>query len=143
MNIITPKPSVSANPKNSGTPEISITTGALPGSKKAFLSGVRHPEIRVPVREVALDPSAREPAVLLYDPSGPYTDAAQTINIERGIARPREGWISGRSDVESYPGRQVKSEDNGDVDPRRAVPPFPVQYQPLRAVAGRAASPIA
>ena len=51
-----------------------IPTGERPGSRKVYQAGVLHPCLRVPFREVAVHPSANEPPVTLYDPSGPYTD---------------------------------------------------------------------
>src|SRR5579863_7448247 len=60
-----------------------IPTGERPGSKKVYQEGVLHPEIRVPFREVAVHPSANEPPVTIYDPSGPYTDPTASIDIEK------------------------------------------------------------
>ena len=37
---------------------------ALPNSKKVYLPGQRHPDLRVPFREVAVHPSAGEPPVM-------------------------------------------------------------------------------
>jgi phosphomethylpyrimidine synthase len=83
---------------------LSITRGALPGSKKLMLNGV-------PFREVAL--SGGEPPVRLYDTSGPYTDETATIDIEKGLAARRRDWILARGDVEEYEGRARKPEDDG------------------------------
>lgn len=92
-----------------------IVSEAIPGSRKVYAGGCAHPDLRVPFREVALHPSANEPPVTLYDPSGPYTDPSVTIDIERGLSRAREAWIVARGDVEYVPGREVKPEDNGNV----------------------------
>ena len=46
-------------------------------------AGARWPDIRVPFREVAVHPSANEPPVTVYDPSGPYTDPQAEIDIEQ------------------------------------------------------------
>ena len=43
--------------------EMPVTTGPLPGSRKIHVAGTIHPDIRVAMREVALDPSATEPPV--------------------------------------------------------------------------------
>ena len=93
--------------------EMPVTTGPLPGSRKVHVAGSLHPEIRVAMREVALDPSANEPPVRIYDPSGPYTDDGATIDIAAGLPRLRTPWIEARGDVERYPGRDVRPEDNG------------------------------
>ena len=49
-------------------PTFQITTGAIPGSRKIYVAGNRHEDLRVPFREVALHPSANEAPVRLYDP---------------------------------------------------------------------------
>src|SRR5690606_29580376 len=53
------------------------------------------PDIRVPMREVTL--SGGEPPVTLYDPSGPYTDPTQDIDLIAGLPSVRTQWIAGRS----------------------------------------------
>src|ERR1700679_2903467 len=52
----------------------SVTIGALPGSRKVYCTPDGTSDVRVPFREIALDPSANEPPVRVYDPSGPYTE---------------------------------------------------------------------
>ncbi len=69
-----------------------VDTGDIPGSRKVYRRGVLHPDLRVPFREVQVHPSANEPPVTIYDPSGPYTDPAACIDIERAWpARARPG----------------------------------------------------
>ncbi|MEI6485204.1 MAG: phosphomethylpyrimidine synthase ThiC [Sphingomonadales bacterium] len=136
--------------------EMPVTTGPLPGSRKIHVAGTIHPDIRVAMREVALDPSANEPPVRIYDSSGPYTDANATIDIAAGLPPLRTPWIEARGDVERYPGREVKPEDNGVANvPGGAsgragsaggadVAEFPnVVKTPLRAKAGQAVTQIA
>ncbi|TGS34041.1 hypothetical protein, partial [Mesorhizobium sp. M8A.F.Ca.ET.182.01.1.1] len=53
-----------------------VTVGELPASKKSHKPGQLHPDLRVPMREISVHPSAGEPPVTVYDSSGPYTDAA-------------------------------------------------------------------
>jgi len=86
------------------TEVLSITRGPLPGSRKIYDAGV-------PFREVAL--SGGEPALRLYDTSGPYTDEGVGIDIEKGLPARRRDWIGGRGDVEEYDGRSRKPEDDG------------------------------
>ena len=50
-----------------------VTTGPLPSSRKVYVSGDQYPDLRVPVREIDLHPTANEPPVPVYDTSGPYT----------------------------------------------------------------------
>ncbi len=115
-----------------------VATGPIPGSRKVYASGVLHADLRVPFREVALHPSAAEPPVTLYDPSGPYTDPEVAIDIEQGLARPRDAWVVARGDVETVQGRAVKPEDNGHVSQAYLVPEFPGRRPVLRARAGAA-----
>src|SRR6516225_5338532 len=103
---------------------VSIPTGERPGSRKVYQAGVLHPCLRVPFREVAVHPSAGEPPVTLYDPSGPYTDPAATIDIRKGLERPREAWVLARGDVEPVPPRPVRPEDNGHARGRHLAPRF-------------------
>ena len=49
-------------PKDSES--IVISTGPIPGSQKVY---VEHGDLRIPFREVALEESANEPPVRLYD----------------------------------------------------------------------------
>jgi phosphomethylpyrimidine synthase len=120
-----------------------VTTGPLPASTKIFHSGTLHHDIRVPMRQIAVHPSAGEPPVTVYDSSGPHTDPSAAIVIERGLPRLREAWIIGRGDVEVYEGRHVQPADNGFVSPDRLTPEFPVRHRPRRAVGGKAVSQIA
>jgi phosphomethylpyrimidine synthase len=114
----------------------SVTTGPLVGSRKVYASGCAHPDLRVPFREVALHPSANEPPLTIYDPSGPYTDPDATIDINAGLPRTREAWVKARGDVEEIDGRAVRDEDNGNVSAEKLTPPFPKQPRVLRAKAG-------
>jgi phosphomethylpyrimidine synthase len=118
-------------------PDVKVTHEARPGSRKVYEPGVLHPDIRVPFREVALHPSADEPPVTLYDPSGPYTDPDAIIDIAKGLARTREAWVLARGDVEVIEGRRVQPVDNGNVSPERLAPAFPNPPKIYRAKAGR------
>ncbi|WP_088067266.1 phosphomethylpyrimidine synthase ThiC [Gottfriedia luciferensis] len=88
------------------------------GSKKVYVEGSR-PDIKVPMREIALSPTTgsfgeeENAPVRVYDTSGPYTDSATTVDIRKGLKPIRENWILDRNDVEEYEGREVKPEDNG------------------------------
>jgi len=118
-------------------PQIAVTTGPLAGSRKIFLTGAQ-PGLRVPMREIALHPTANEPPVRVYDTSGPYTDPDSHIDILAGLQPLRSAWIRARGDVEEYDGRRVKPEDNSGAGSQKAVPEFPVRRRPLRAKAGAA-----
>ncbi|UOM37234.1 phosphomethylpyrimidine synthase ThiC [Acuticoccus sp. I52.16.1] len=126
---------------NDHTP--TVTTGPLPASRRVWCSGTLHPDVRVPMRQIDLHPTAGEPAVTVYDSSGPYTDPDATIAIGDGLTRLREAWVAARGDTAPYPGRHVRAEDNGFADARRQVPEFPVPHAPRRAVEGRAVTQMA
>ena len=121
----------------SEAPKINVTTGPIPGSRKVYIKGEANPDIRVPMREVALHETANEPPVRLYDPSGPYTDEDADIDIYQGLPRLRESWIKARGDVEEYEGRNVRSEDNGGASGKNLVSEFPVRNKPLRGKPGK------
>jgi phosphomethylpyrimidine synthase len=107
-----------------------VTRGALPGSRKIAVDGV-------PFREVAL--SGGEAPIRLYDTSGPYTDEAVAIDIEKGLAALRRDWVLARGDVEAYEGRVRKPEDDGlKRGELLSVPQFDrAGRKPLRAKAGK------
>lgn len=114
-----------------------IPTGERPGSKKVYQPGVLWPDIRVPFREVAVHPSANEPALTLYDPSGPYTDPSVKIDIEKGLPRSREPWVVSRGDVEIVENpREVKPEDNGFAKGDGLAPQFTAPRRVYRAKPG-------
>ena len=105
-----PLPSAKLMPK---VEELQVTTGPFPASRKVHARGRLHSEISVGMREIDLDPSAGEPPVRAYDTSGPYSDPAIEIDINRGLPELRKSWILTRGDVEFNVGREVKPEDNG------------------------------
>ena len=124
--------------KPAGTLEpAQIPTGERPGSKKVYQPGVLWPDIRVPFREVAVHPSANEPALTLYDPSGPYTDPTVSIDIEKGLNKTREPWVVSRGDIELVETpREVKPEDNGFAKGAHLAPQFTAPRRVYRAKAG-------
>ena len=80
----------------------------LPNSRKVYIEGSR-PDIRVPMREISQSdtPLAMSgtgkgepnPAIFVYDTSGPYTDPNVKIDIRSGLAPMREKWIEERNDT--------------------------------------------
>ncbi|MEN8740687.1 MAG: phosphomethylpyrimidine synthase ThiC [Phaeobacter gallaeciensis] len=130
-------------PHQNSTIAPSVTTGPLPASRKIYVSGDIHPEIRVPMREIATHPTAGEAPLPVYDSSGPYTDPDHTTDIRQGLPALRRDWILTRADVEEYQGRDVKPEDNGFVEGDRLTPEFPQRPAPLRATGDRAVTQLA
>jgi phosphomethylpyrimidine synthase len=116
-----------------------VATGEIPGSKKVYQAGSLFPEIRVPFRQIAVHPSANEPPVTVYDPSGPYTDPAAVIDINRGLSRPRDAWVLARGDVAEVSNpREVKPEDNGFAAGRHLAPAFERHVPVFKAKPGKA-----
>ena len=120
-----------------------VTTGSLPASRKVYSAPEAFPDLRVPFREVALSEKSGEAAVRVYDPSGPYTDEAASIDVAHGLPRHREAWIKERGGVEIYTGREVKPEDNGNVTGTRAARDFSNKPQPMRGIGEAPTAPIA
>src|SRR5262249_31972371 len=95
------------------------------------------PELRVPVREIALAEAAGEPPVPVYDPSGPYTDSAIAIDVERGLKRLRTEWVRERGNVEEYQGRAIKPGATRNVSGKRVPRDSRARQRPLRAIDGK------
>ncbi len=113
----------------------------FPASSKVFVEG-KLPGVRVPFRQIALQPTRRMDGALeengshvVYDTSGPYTDPSASVDVTKGLAALRQQWILDRNDTEeldrpsSYY-RQLRDRDSGLDDirfeggrkPRRALP---------------------
>jgi phosphomethylpyrimidine synthase len=120
---------------NIATPK--VTTGPLPASRKVYARPEAAPELRVPVREIALTDAAAEPAVPVYDTTGPYTDPDVTIDVEQGLTRTRVEWVKERGGVEDYEGRPIQPVDNGNVSGKHLARNFPTTHRPLRSANGK------
>ncbi|MBO4955093.1 MAG: phosphomethylpyrimidine synthase ThiC [Muribaculaceae bacterium] len=124
-----------------------IDVHSYPGSEKFYIKGSMHP-IRVAMRKINLTPTATKNAdgsttltdngsVLVYDTSGVYTDPTVKVDINKGIPRLREEWISKRDDLETLSditsayGRARR--DDAALDDIR----FPFQYKPRVAKPGK------
>ena len=102
-------------------------------SRKHYMEGVLHPEIRVAMRCVEQLPTVVETDgeksyvpnadVFIYDTSGAFSDSEIEIDLKTGLPRLRESWIVGRGDVEQLPeitseyGRQRR--DDASLDELR------------------------
>ncbi|MBX3536607.1 MAG: phosphomethylpyrimidine synthase ThiC [Chelatococcus sp.] len=115
-----------------------VTTGAVAGSAKIYSTAPDHPEIRVPFREIALDPASGEAPFRVYDTSGPFTDPEAAIDLNSGLAQPRAPWLATRSLTAIAP-RAVRPEDNGNIAPDKLVAPCPAERAVL---SGRAGQPV-
>src|SRR5579862_6970618 len=101
-----------------------VTTGPIVGSHKIYSSPPGRPDIRVPFREIPLDPSAREEPYRAYDCSGPYTDTGAQIDLEAGLPPVRAEWLAKRG-FDRIAARAVKPEDNGNIGDDKLVPACP------------------
>jgi phosphomethylpyrimidine synthase len=99
---------------------MSERNGQLPNSKKTFVSGKLHRDIRVPFREISLAPTktmsgeveVNDP-VRVYDTSGPWGDPDFHGDVTRGLPPLRAKWIRDRGDVEEIRGRAASPRDDG------------------------------
>ncbi|HYY59694.1 MAG TPA: phosphomethylpyrimidine synthase ThiC [Pyrinomonadaceae bacterium] len=125
----------------------------LPNSRKVYVEGGRGARVRVPFREISLNPTKNfngqleeNPAVRVYDTSGPWDDPDVHTDVCEGLPALRREWITGRGDTEEYTGRSVKPEDDGYLTEgaqeyakdRGRLEPFPgLRRAPLRGLPGR------
>ncbi|QDY40574.1 phosphomethylpyrimidine synthase ThiC [Candidatus Pantoea soli] len=125
----------------------SLQGTAFPNSTRIWITGSR-PDIRVPMREIQLSPThtggtkdqphyAENEPVPVYDTAGAYGDPAAAIDVHRGLAKLRAGWIEERGDSETLRQQssaytQQRLADDG-LDHLR----FEHLPQPRRAIRGR------
>ena len=130
-------------PFNSDTAEIDPAT-KLPfaNSRKVYVQGSR-PDIQVPFREISLSdtPSSfgaeKNPPVVVYDTSGPYTDPSVAIDIRSGLPALRAKWIEERNDTEQLDGPSSSFGQTRQTDPELAAMRFNLSRLPRRAKPGR------
>src|SRR6266542_6253831 len=100
----------------------------LPNSKKIYVSGKLHADVRVPLREISLAPTksmngeteANEP-VRVCDTSGPWGDPSVTLDPVQGLPPLRRDWILKRGDVDEIEGRVVRPIDDGYLSETHAA----------------------
>jgi phosphomethylpyrimidine synthase len=105
---------------SAGTKATPIETNrSLPNSRRVYVAG-RLPGVRVPFREITQSPSREldgnlvaNPAVRVYDTSGPWGDPEVHCDSVKGLPELRREWIRARGDVEEYEGREVQPIDDG------------------------------
>ncbi len=135
---------MNANPKFlNATAELDESaTKAFPKSRKVYVTGSR-PDIKVPFREISLSdtPSAfgaeKNPPVVVYDTSGPYTDPNAKIDIRNGLPELRAKWIEERNDTEVLSGLTSDYGNLRKTDPALAELRFNLTRKPRRAKAGK------
>jgi phosphomethylpyrimidine synthase len=118
-----------------------VTVGPMRASTKIYSSPSGHADVRVPFREIALT-DVSEPSFRVYDSSGPFTDPNVTIDVTTGLPRIRDAWVRERGGIETYDGREVKPEDNGNVSDANSARMFPTVHRPMRAGDGAVSQPL-
>jgi phosphomethylpyrimidine synthase len=110
----------------------------LPNSRKIYVEGSR-PDIRVPMREISQSDTEasfggeKNPPVVVYDTSGPYTDPDVAIDIRSGLPCPRTPWIVERGDTDELPGPTSAYGIARLADPALAALRFNLHRKPRRA----------
>ncbi|MDO9219559.1 MAG: phosphomethylpyrimidine synthase ThiC, partial [Thiobacillus sp.] len=114
----------------------------LPNSRKIYVEGST-PDIRVPMREISQDDTPtnlggeKNPAIFVYDCSGPYSDPAASIDIRKGLPSLRTGWIESRGDTEVLGDLSSEYGRQQAANPTLADMRFPeLARTPRRAKAG-------
>ena len=113
----------------------------FPKSQKIYVEGSR-PDIRVPMREISLADTPtdfggeKNPAVRVYDTSGPYTDPNVKIDVRKGLPDIRTPWIEARGDTEFLRGNSSTFTRERLHDPKLAALRFEHVRNPRRAKAG-------
>jgi phosphomethylpyrimidine synthase len=114
----------------------------LPNSSKFYVQGSR-PDLRVPMRKITQSDTAasfgaeKNPAIYVYDTSGPYTDPDAVIDIRSGLPTPRLPWILERNDTEELAGPSSAYGIERLNDPTLAGLRFNLKRTPRRALAGK------
>ena len=134
---------MNANPKFLNT-TAQVDAGAvkpLPNSRKVYIEGAQ-PGVRVPMREITQSDTPasmgaeKNPAILVYDTSGPYTDPAVSIDIRSGLAPLRQSWIEARGDTVALNGPTSRYGRERLEDPKLASLRFNLARQPQCAKPG-------
>ena len=111
-------------------------------SKKVYVTGSR-PDLKVPFREISLSdtPSSfgaeKNPPVMVYDTSGPYTDPDYQIDIRNGLPSLRSQWIDERNDTEFLDGPTSVFGHERKTNPELTKMRFNLLRQPRRAKTGK------
>ncbi|MDK2012813.1 MULTISPECIES: phosphomethylpyrimidine synthase ThiC [unclassified Deinococcus] len=114
-------------------------TAPFPNSEKVYLSGTLHAGVRVPARRIRQSPTLERvgdltrtvpnPALLVPDTSGPYTDARLSVDLRAGLGHARP-WLAGDARLELARERHHPALDvSGPL-------PFPRVPRPRRARPG-------
>jgi phosphomethylpyrimidine synthase len=115
-------------------------TQPLPGSAKFHVEGSRA-DLRVAMREIRQSPTPgiggpeANPAVVVYDTSGPYTDPGHRVDLLAGLPAVRSAWIEERGDSALLSGQSSSFAQARAADTAGLA--FPGRRTPRRALQGR------
>jgi phosphomethylpyrimidine synthase len=111
----------------------------LPNSKKVYVGGRVHADLRVPFREIGLNPTKSfngrveaNAAVRVYDCSGAWSDPDFHGEVEQGLPALRQPWIKARGDIEEVTPSYKPIAGRSDA----SIPPA-LQRKAFRAKAGK------
>src|SRR6266536_6104348 len=121
-----------------GSEESKNTAAVFSNSKKIYVAGKLHSDIRVPFREISLAPTksmngqiegsaGASPVILhnepvrVYDTSGLWGDPDFHGDVTQGLPPLRAKWIRDRGDVEEIDGRKVQPIDDGWLSEKHAA----------------------
>jgi phosphomethylpyrimidine synthase len=113
----------------------------LPSSRKIHVEGSR-PDVRVPMREIAQSDTPasfgaeKNPPIVVYDTSGPYTDPDASIDIRKGLPALRARWIAERGDTVELSGPTSAYGRERLADSALAGMRFDLHRKPRRAKSG-------
>ncbi len=123
-----------------------IDLSSYPNSEKIYIEG-KLPGVKVGMRKIYQYPTVKiengkrieypNDDIIVYDTSGPYTDPAIEIDINKGLPRIREKWVDERedteilSDITSEYGRMRRADKT--LDSLR----FPIDHKPRKAKEGK------
>ena len=129
-----------------------INISSYPSSEKIHIPGTIHP-VKVAMRQINLTPTVKiingekvtteNAPVTVYDTSGPYTDPAITIDINKGLPRMREEWLASRDDLEQQPSITSDYGKAREADKSLDNIRFAHRYAPRRAKKGKAITQMA
>ena len=105
----------------------SVLKISYPNSKKVYLSGTIHPDVKVGMRKVSQMPTVTvkdgvrmenpNPDVYIYDTSGPYGDEKIEIDLNNGLPHVRGNWIRARKESDAMNIGQMYYAKKGIITP--------------------------
>ena len=116
-------------------------TRPLPGSRKVYVPNADG-SLQVPMRQIEQNPTreragmSQNPAIYVYDTSGPYTDAAARIDVRTGLPALRQPWILARGDTEALSTPSSLWTRRRADEPALGAIRYPGKTEPRRARAG-------